>query len=99
MVLMCSEKSQLDGNLGHASIGYKALFAYLEASNNQHSYVPISEGWDLRIKYASALNATCRSRRFFATSGRRIGVGPDHIQHGDIIIILSNGPWPFVLRQ
>ena len=40
----------------------------------------------------------CHHRRFYATRDGRVGLGPDHVRQGDIIIAIPNSPWPFVLR-
>lgn len=50
-------------------------------------------------RYAVACGRMSRFRRFFVTTGGRIGLGPQSMQPGDFVVVLYGGEWPFVLRQ
>jgi hypothetical protein len=52
---------------------------------------------DVQIYMLSILEAW-RHRSFFATSDGRVGLGPEHLQEGDIVCIIVNAYTPFVLR-
>ena len=49
--------------------------------------------------YAAELLAVTRGRRFFATRGGRIGLGPAATQVGDELVVLFYCPTPYLLRD
>ncbi|KAG6362278.1 hypothetical protein INS49_010508 [Diaporthe citri] len=50
-------------------------------------------------RYAEALRRVTRRRRFFATKGGRIGLGPAHTKAGDTLAVAFYCPTPYVLRR
>jgi len=56
------------------------------------------EGGDWK-RYEICAQTYCDQRRFFRTSGGRMGLGPAAMQEDDIVVILYGGRTPFVLRQ
>jgi hypothetical protein len=48
--------------------------------------------------YASCVMSACYQRRFFATEGGRIGLGPLSIQPGDAICVLYGAETPFMMQ-
>lgn len=38
-------------------------------------------------------------RRFFLTSSGAIGLGPEGLQEGDVVVVLGGGPVPYLLRK
>ncbi|KAK6434462.1 hypothetical protein LTR95_009351 [Oleoguttula sp. CCFEE 5521] len=49
--------------------------------------------------FARDLRWFCTHRCFFITQAGYIGLGPEYLQEGDIVTILSGGDWPFALRR
>lgn len=49
--------------------------------------------------YAEALRRVTRRRRFFATRGGRIGLGPADIKAGDTVAVVFYCPTPYILRR
>lgn len=39
------------------------------------------------------------SRRFFLTPSGTIGLGPEGLQEGDVVVVLAGGPVPYLLRK
>lgn len=50
-------------------------------------------------QYAEALSRVTRRRRFFATRGGRIGLGPIDTKAGDTVAVAFYCPTPYVLRR
>lgn len=50
-------------------------------------------------QYAEALSRVTRRRRFFATRGGRIGLGPVDTKAGDTVAVAFYCPTPYVLRR
>jgi hypothetical protein len=50
-------------------------------------------------EFMSSTQRACTNRRFFATSGGRIGLGPIDIKIGDSVCVLYGGPVPFIIRE
>lgn len=50
-------------------------------------------------RYAVALRRVTRRRRFFATKGGRIGLGPAHAKVGDAVVVAFYCPTPYILRR
>ncbi|KXT16154.1 hypothetical protein AC579_5086 [Pseudocercospora musae] len=50
-------------------------------------------------KFATCLAAISKRRRYFATKGGRIGVGPSDAQPGDLVVMLFYCPTPYLIRQ
>lgn len=53
---------------------------------------------DLLIFQACLLRA-CMSRRFFMTSGGFMGIGPESMKKGDVVVVIFGLSLPFLLRQ
>ena len=51
-----------------------------------------------RKRYHRQLMTACLWRRFFITQNGHVGLGPRATKEGDVVVVLRNGPWPFVLR-
>ena len=51
-----------------------------------------------RAGYPNQVNPFCRRRRFFRTSGRYIGLGPQCLVPGDVLAIVTGCPSPVVVR-
>jgi hypothetical protein len=68
--------------------------AFIETSDVEGSTVETY----VKIYMLSILEAW-RHRSFFATSDGRVGLGPEHLQEGDLVCIIVNAYTPFVLRQ
>lgn len=49
--------------------------------------------------YYTKLRMICDGRRFFATSGGQIGLGPAHTKPGDLICVFYGGDTPYILRK
>ncbi|KAI7776255.1 hypothetical protein LA080_005542 [Diaporthe eres] len=49
-------------------------------------------------RYAEALRRVTQQRRFFATKGGRIGLGPAHTKAGDAVAVAFYCPAPYILR-
>ncbi|KAK7696856.1 hypothetical protein SLS64_014141 [Diaporthe eres] len=50
-------------------------------------------------RYAETLRRVTRRRRFFATKGGRIGLGPAHTEAGDAVAVAFYCPTPYILRR
>ncbi|KAK4494427.1 hypothetical protein PRZ48_014725 [Zasmidium cellare] len=50
-------------------------------------------------RYSEASWRACYRRKFFITAAGRIGIGPQTMEKGDVIVVLYGGEWPFVLRD
>ncbi|OCL01399.1 hypothetical protein AOQ84DRAFT_271200, partial [Glonium stellatum] len=45
-----------------------------------------------------SLNAAIKDRKFFTTKAGFVGIGPDKIQKGNIVVVLFGADMPFILR-
>lgn len=50
-------------------------------------------------RYAEASWRACYRRKFFITAAGRMGIGPQTMREGDVVVVLYGGEWPFVLRE
>ncbi|KAF1847680.1 uncharacterized protein K460DRAFT_426459 [Cucurbitaria berberidis CBS 394.84] len=64
---------------------------------NDYNNSPKSNPDDIRLFHQSFLGATAL-RRFFITTGGRMGLGPSSILPGDAMVILLGGDTPFSIR-
>jgi hypothetical protein len=49
--------------------------------------------------YSSVVLAACNRRKFFRTSGGRVGLAPDACQVGDVVCVFQGAEVPYLLRQ
>ncbi|KAF5009902.1 hypothetical protein FDECE_3887 [Fusarium decemcellulare] len=49
-------------------------------------------------QYGEMVRTVSRGRKLFATTGSRVGLGPEILDKGDIVCLLLGGPVPYVLR-
>lgn len=59
------------------------------------------ENWGRRgdaNRFAETAYAVCKRRRLFLTVNGFLGIGPDTVQEGDLVTVLSGGDVPFLLR-
>lgn len=50
-------------------------------------------------RFHEAFVHACKGRRFFTTEAGRIGVGPEFMKEGDLIVILFGGQVPYIVRE
>ncbi|KAI2628753.1 heterokaryon incompatibility protein-domain-containing protein [Hypoxylon sp. NC1633] len=50
-------------------------------------------------RFHEAFTRACLHRRFFITTGKLMGIGPETMENGDIVVILFGGKVPYVVRQ
>lgn len=53
--------------------------------------------WQL-AQSARDLGNACYNRRLFLTDDGFLGLGPESLEHGDLIVVVYGGEWPFALR-
>ncbi|KAM5341812.1 hypothetical protein ACJ41O_014843 [Fusarium nematophilum] len=58
----------------------------------------LAEGGDYD-RFTWKANQRCHSRRFFVTRKGYFGIGPECMEHGDVIAVLFGGRVPYVLRE
>lgn len=82
--------------------GYGELKAYFTASKGHDKPDLSIKGAppELRraARYSEACWRACYRRKFFITAAGRIGIGPQTMEVGDVLVVLYGGEWPFVLR-
>lgn len=85
-----------------------AAFAGYESVLQPSAITPRQEGLEKsalalerrRSRYEEEVNHSCPRRRFFRTSDETcVGLGPQCLQHGDVLGILIGCPWPVILRK
>lgn len=82
--------------------GYADLQAYFKTSkvhNTPDLSIKSAPPKLLRAaRYSEACWRACYRRKFFITAAGRIGIGPQTMEVGDVLVVLYGGEWPFVLR-
>jgi hypothetical protein len=84
-----------------SSRGYKETIEYYNRTHNEvkcNSEGEFLFGAEAK-RFHSTLSVRCVSRRAFVTKDGYLGLGPDAIQAGDIVVVLLGSNVPFILRE
>ena len=74
-----------------------------QVGNNQHWFgvceAGIPQDHLLYVKeFCEYVSRFCKNRRIFSTEAEALGVGPEFVQLGDIVVALHGGIFPVILR-
>ncbi|MCJ1314081.1 hypothetical protein MMC25_007761 [Agyrium rufum] len=83
-------------SFSEAYLGLKRFFAAAQSLNEALDEANMAAN---AVMFARVLHAISRRRKFFATKGGRIGMGPSGTQRGDRVIIAFFCPTPYLLRK
>jgi len=87
-----------DGELDFIS-RYMAFKKFMQVVVELGEIIPPEGNLDrAALRYAKVLERTTCRRRFFATEGGRIGLGPSDAEVGDEVVVVFYCPTPYLLR-
>jgi hypothetical protein len=93
-------QSRLENSRQALWVGFQVLLEDHKKTTGKQDFLDSDDSGRnfLKLQYAKAICQTMEGRTFFISEKGYMGIGPDDIKSGDVVVILFGVRTPFILR-